>query len=475
MERDEVQQEVQALLQSSGDFDADVVVIGGGPGGYVAAIRAAQRGGKVIVIERDNAGGTCLNWGCIPTKALLATASLFSEMKHASKFGIKVETPTLDIPAVMKRKDQIVTQLRTGVEFLFKKNKIEYVKGTGRLLADNIVQVGERKIRARNVILALGSVVARPPIPGLGENYITSNEAISLSPLPKSVVIIGAGAVGLEMGYFWNACGVQVAIVEMLGKIGSNIDEEVAAELQRSMEKEGVRFHLNAAAKEVRDVEGGREVVASGEKGDISVKGEVLLVATSRWPNTKNQGLEEVGLTLDRGYIKVNDRMETNLPGVYAIGDCACQPMLAHKASREGIVAAENAMGGDERMQYNAIPGPIFTEPEVACVGLTEVEARERGYNVRVGKFPYRTLGKSLAMGNRVGFAKVIADQKYGEILGVHLVGPHATDMIAEAVVAMQSEATVEELAHSIHPHPTLSEALMEAAEDVFGLSPHKG
>jgi dihydrolipoamide dehydrogenase len=473
--REAVQQEVQALLQTSGDFDADVVIVGGGPGGYVAAVRAAQLGARVIIIEQDNAGGTCLNWGCIPSKALIATASLYAQIKDAAKFGIKVENVSLDVPAMMKRKDQIVAQLRQGVEYLFKKHKIEYLKDTGRLLKGNVVQVGDRKIKARNVILALGSVVARPPIPGLGDNYITSNEAISLEPLPKSICIIGGGIIGLEMGYFWNACGVQVTIVEMMNKVGSNIDEEVAAELQRSLEKEGIRFHLNAPAKEVRDVKGGREVVCGGEKGDITVKAEVLMLATSRWPNTKNQGLEDVGIELDRGFIKVNDRMETNLPNVYAIGDVACQPMLAHKASREGIIAAENALGGDHRMSYKAIPGPIFTEPEVACVGLTEKEARDQGYDVRVGKFPYRVLGKSLSIGNRVGFAKIVADQKYGEILGVHLIGPHATDMISEAVVAMESEATVEELAKSIHPHPTLSEATMEAAEDVFGMSIHKG
>ncbi|MBW3624151.1 MAG: dihydrolipoyl dehydrogenase [Armatimonadetes bacterium] len=462
------------MLQSSGEYEADVVVIGGGPGGYVAALRAAQLGGKAIVIERDNVGGTCLNWGCIPSKALLACANLIHHVKDAGRFGVNIENYSIDVTAMMKHKDQVVTQLRNGTEYLLKRLNVELIKDTGRLLPGNVVQVGDRRIKARNVILAMGSVVARPPIPGLGDNYITSNEALSLDPLPKSICIIGAGAVGLEMGYFWNACGVEVTTVEMTDKIGSNIDVDVASELKRALEKQGMRFYMNAPAKEVRDAEGGREVVCGGAKGDIVVKAETILLATSRWPATQDQGLEELGLEMERGFVKVNSKMETNLPGVYAIGDIAGHPMLAHKAHHEGFIAAENVMGGDHHMSYRAIPGPIYTEPEVASVGLTEPEARERGYEIQVGTFPNRILGKSLAMGNRSGFAKVISDRKYGEILGVHIIGPNATELIAEAVVAMESEATVEELAHSIHPHPSLSEGVMEAALDILGASVHK-
>ena len=474
-ELEETEPKTLAQRVPTGDFDADVVVIGGGPGGYMAALRAADLGGRAVCIERDNAGGTCTNWGCIPTKALLACVDLLAGAREGARFGVKAENVTPDLGAMMKHKDQAVKQQRQGVEFLLKKAKVEYIRDTGRLLKDNVVQVGDRQIKSRSVILAMGSVVARPPIPGLGDKYITSNEALSLDPLPKSVVIIGGGIVGLEFSYLWNVLGVEVTIIEMLPHVGSYLDDEVAEELERALRKSGIRIYTGAPAREVVDVEGGREVVCDTPKGEVRAKGEVVMLATGRWPATRDQGLEEIGLKVERGFIKVNERMETNLPHVYAIGDVIGPPMLAHKATHEGLVAAENAMGGSKRMSYKAIPAPIYTEPEVASVGLTEVDAREKGFDVRIGKFPYRINGKSVAIGNRTGFVKVIADQKYGEILGVHMIGPHVTDMIAEAVVAMVSEATVEELAHSIHPHPSLSEVTMEAALDVLGESLHKG
>jgi dihydrolipoamide dehydrogenase len=474
-ERESTQPEPQTKQADAGGYDADVVVIGGGPGGYVAALRAAELGGKAIVIERDNVGGTCLNWGCIPSKALLSSAELLNQAREASKFGVKIDNVSVDLPGMMKHKEQIVTQLRSGTEFLLKKAKVEVIRDTGRLLKGNVVQVGDRKIKARNVILAMGSVVARPPIPGLGDNYITSNEALSLQPLPKSICIIGAGAVGLELGFFWHSCGVEVTVAEMFPHIGTGLDAEISDELERALKKSGMRIHTGAKAQRIEDVEGGREVVCETAQGELRIKAEVLMLATGRWPASKDQGLEELGLKMERGFVQVNEKLETNLPGVYAIGDLIGGFMLAHKAHHEGAIAAENAMGRNKKMSYRAIPVVIFTNPEVASVGLTEAEAREAGYDVKTGKFPFRVLGKSLAIGNRTGFAKVIADQKYGEILGVHLIGPHVTDMISEAAVAIESEATVEELAHSVHPHPTLSEAIMEAALDVFGMSVHKG
>jgi dihydrolipoamide dehydrogenase len=459
----------------AGDYDADVVVIGGGPGGYVAALRAAALGGKAILIEKENVGGTCLNVGCIPSKALLSCAEVLNQTREGAKFGVKVNNIEIDTPSMMKHKEQIVSQLRGGTEFLLKRAKVEIIRDWGKLLKGNIVQAGDRKIKARNVILSMGSVVSRPPIPGLGDNYITSTEALSLQPLPKSVCIIGGGAIGLEFAFFWHSCGVEVTIVEMLPYIGTGLDAEISDELKRALQKSGIRIHNSAKAKQINDIEGGREVVCDSDDGELRVKAEVLLLATGRSPATRDQGLEELGLKMDRGFVLANERLETNLPGVYAIGDLIGGPMLAHKAHHEGAIAAENAMGMSHKMSYKAIPIVIFTNPEVASVGLTEAAAREAGYDIRVGKFPFRTLGKSLAIGNRTGFAKVIADQKYGEILGVHLIGPHVTDMISEAAVAIESEATVEELAHSVHPHPTLSEAIMEAALDVNGLSVHKG
>lgn len=469
-----IEHEVQELLRHSTDKDADVVIIGAGPGGYVAAIRAAQLGARTILVERDKLGGTCLNVGCIPTKALLHSVEVLREAKEAEPFGVVVDGVRPDIARMMKRKDDVVRQLVTGVGFLMKKNNVEVIQAEGRLLPDRVVQAGDRQIRAGNVILALGSVVARIPVPGLDE-YLVSDDAIALTEIPESMAVIGAGAVGLEFAYMYHRLGTKVTIIELMPQILPGVDEEIAGQLDRALRKDGIRIHTSARAQEARRVDGGWELDVATEKGVQKVTAQKVLMAVGRRPATQGAGLEELGIKLNRGAIVVDEHMRTSVPGVYAIGDVVGGLLLAHKASEEGKVAAENCCGLDSKMDYRTIPGAVYTDPEVATVGLTEAAAREAGYDVRVGRFPFRPLGKALAIGAREGMVKVVSDAKYGEILGIHMVGPHVTDLISEAVVAMHSEATVEEIGRAVHPHPTLSEALMEAALDAMGQPIHKG
>lgn len=451
----------------------DVVVIGGGPGGYVSAIRAAQLGGKVVLIEKKHLGGTCLNIGCIPSKALLYAASLYEKITQAKKLGILADHLRVDMGVLSKHRDQTVLQLRKGVEFLLKKNQVEVITGEGRLLKGRVVRVGSRELRARNVILAYGSVVKRILIPGL-DSYITSDEALSNSELPESILIIGAGAIGMEFAYFYHTLGVRTIVVEIMPQILPGIEEEIAGELHAAFRRKGVQIYTNSRVKSAERKGQHWVLTVAGPEGEETVEVAQVMMAVGRAPATSGQGLEELGIKMDRGFILVDQQMQTSLPGVYAIGDIVPGPQLAHKASAEGKVAAENCMGIPSKMDYRAVPTCIYTEPEVASVGLREQEAREKGYDVRVGRFPYSALGKGLAMGERYGLFKIVSEAKYGEILGVHIVGPQATELIAEAVTAIISEATVEELAHSIHPHPTLSEGLYEAALDALGRPIHK-
>ncbi|MGQ9523585.1 MAG: dihydrolipoyl dehydrogenase [Armatimonadota bacterium] len=451
-----------------------MVVIGGGPGGYVAAIRAAQLGAKTVLVERNKLGGTCLNVGCIPTKALLHCVEVLNEAKNAAEFGVHAEIVKPDLPRMMKRKDDIVKQLVTGVGFLMKKHNIEVVDAEGRLLRDRVVQAGDRTIRAANVILALGSVVARISIPGLDE-YLTSTEALELTEVPESLAVIGAGAVGIEFAYMYHKLGAKVTVIEMMPQILPGLDEEVVSHLDRSLRKSGLRIYTSATVKEAQRTDSGWELTVETEKGDQKVEAEKVLMAVGRVPATDGAGLEELGIKLNRRAIVVDDHMQTSVPGVYAVGDVVGGLQLAHKAFEEGKVAAENCCGLDVKMDHRFIPGAVYTNPEIATVGMTEAQAKEAGYDVRVGRFPFRPLGKAIAIGSREGMVKVVADARYGEVLGVHMVGPHVTDMISEAVVAMQSEATVEEIGRAVHPHPTLSEALMEAALDAMGQAIHKG
>lgn len=462
----------------------DVTVIGTGPGGYVAAIRAAQMGLKVAVVERDpiGTGGTCLLRGCIPTKALLHTADLFDEIKHGKDFGIVVENLSLDFAAVQNRKNRIVTRLSKGIEtYLFKKNKITLFKGQGRLDGGRSVVVkggdgAETRVKTKNVILATGS---KPrSIPGLtpdGKAIITSDEILQLGQVPKSLTVIGAGAVGMEFASIFARFGSTVTVIEMLPRVLPLEDEEISAEAGKMLAKY-MTIHTGARTEGALKGAQGVEVAFTDSKGNASaVTAELLLVAVGRGPVTDGLGLESTKVQLERGYVRVSERMETDEPGVFAIGDVATiggrpHPQLAHVASAEGIGVAERLAGkGTEPVNYDQVPSATYCMPEVAGIGLTEAEAKKRGYDVKVGKFAFGNIAKPRIIGQDGGFVKVVSEAKYDEVLGVHMVGPHVTDLISEAAVALRLESTTEEIARTIHPHPTLPEALMQAAESVYG------
>ena len=461
----------------------DLTVIGSGPGGYVAAIRAAQLGLKTAVVERDPAGcgGTCLLRGCIPTKALLHTADLFQDLKNGREFGIVADNVGIDFPALMTRKQRIVNRLSKGIEtYLFKKNKITLYKGQGRLEgARTVVVKGEReetKVATKAVLLATGS---RPrSLPGItpdGKAIVTSDEILELKEMPKSLLVIGAGAVGIEFASVFARFGSTVTVIELLPRVLPLEDEEISAEAGKLLAKQ-MKIFTGAKTEAALKTQGGVEVAFRAGAGEAqSITAEMLLVAVGRGPVTDGLGLDSTKVELDRGHVKVDARMETAEPGVYAIGDVVTvegrpHPQLAHVASAEGIGVAERLAGKHtEPVNYDRVPSATYCSPEVAGVGLTEAEARKRGHDVKVGKFAFGNIAKPRIVGHDGGLVKVVSDARYDEVLGVHMVGPHATDLIAEACVALQLESTVEEIARTIHPHPTLSEALMQAAEAVYG------
>lgn len=478
-----VYEEIQEMMASGGPFEVDILFLGAGPGGYVGAIKAAKMGAKTVVIEKNHLGGTCLNVGCIPTKALLSTVEVLEHVKKSSDFGITVEGYSFDFSKMMQRKDKVVNQLRKGIEILFKNLNIKLVRGTGKIVDAHTVEVvGEdgqtQQITAKNIIIATGSVPTPLPLPGfeVGGAVWSSNETLAATELPKSLVVVGGGYVGLEFGYTFARLGSEVTVVEMLPQIAGTMDGEIAKELEKSLKKSGMKILTNTAVIRAEDIPGGKRVIVRTPDGsEQQIEAEKVLVSIGRKPVIDGIGLENIGVQTERGCIVVNDRMQTNVPGVYAIGDCVGNPMLAHAAFHEGVVAVENCLGHDAHVDNRVIPGVVFTHPEVASVGLTEEKAREQyGDDIRVGKFPFIANGKALGMGEREGFAKVISEPKYGEILGVHIIGPHATDMISEAAVAMQGELTVEDVAGTVHPHPTLSEPLHEAMMDTMGQSLHK-
>jgi dihydrolipoamide dehydrogenase len=467
---------------SSEEFD--VTVIGSGPGGYVAAIRAAQMGLKVACVERDplGTGGTCLLRGCIPTKALLHTADLFDDLKHGREYGIVADNIGLDFTALMGRKQRIVTRLSKGIEsYLFKKNKITLFKGHGRLEGGKAVVVKaadgtETKVATKNVILATGS---RPrTLPGLtpdGTAIITSDEILELKQAPKSLIVIGAGAVGIEFASIFARFGAATTVIELLPRVLPLEDEEISAEAGKLLGKY-MTIHTGARTEGALKTAHGVEVAFRNQAGEAkSVTAELLLVAVGRGPVTDGLNLESTKVQLEKGYIRTNASLATDEPGVYAIGDVVTidgkpHPQLAHVASFEGIGVAERLAGKKtEPVNYDRVPSATYCQPEVAGVGLTEAEAKKRGYDVKVGKFNFGNLAKPRIVGHDTGFVKVVSEAKYDEVLGVHMVGPHATDLIAEACVALQLEATTEAISRTMHPHPTLSETLMQAAEAVYG------
>ncbi len=467
--------------------DFDLIIIGSGPGGYVAGIRAGQLGLKVAVVEKDpKLGGTCLHRGCIPTKALLHTASLLDEIRGVAEHGIQVPAPTLDIARAHDRKRKVVDKNARGIESLFKKYKVTgMLQGTGRLVGPNQVEVdgrdGKRVLSTRFVMIATGSVPRDVPIaPADGERVLNSDHVLLLERVPKSIAVLGAGAVGTEFASLYASFGSEVTLIEMLPRILPIEDEEVSAELERALRKRKIKVLTGArlTAAERTDTGVRLTVERQGKAGapatPETIEAELLLSAVGRSPVTGGIGLEALGIELERGYVKVNPLMQTNLPHVYAIGDVVNTPWLAHVASAEGILAVEHMAGKPvQPINYDHVPSCTYCDPEVGSVGLSEARARERGYDVAVGKFPFTALGKAAILGHTGGFVKVVRETRYDELLGVHIIGASATDLIAEACAALHLEATDEELIRTIHAHPTLSEAVGEAAHAALGHAIH--
>jgi dihydrolipoamide dehydrogenase len=485
-------------------YDVDLVVIGGGPGGYPAAIHAAKMGAKVVCVDFDSAGGTCLNWGCIPTKTMIGSVAALEQARHGADFGLILGEVGYDFDKLMARKDKVVATLVGGVEFLFKKNKVRFLKGKAKLADSHTVEVAledgkTERVTAASIILATGSVVA--PLPSavqviggdssdadvfidnrevrkrkaagtLGKTTLwTSNEAVSAPEVPKRLVVLGAGAVGTEFAYTYNGLGSQVTLIEFMPNIVPPADPDLSKELHSLLTKAGITI-LTSTKVVAIDVPG-RKVKYVSEKGDGELEFDKMLIGVGRRAYTDGLGLENAGVNFDGRKIVVDEYMRTSVPHIYAIGDAAGGG-LAHVATREGEVAGENALGHETKMDYTAVPYCVYTEPEMAWTGLTEQQARDKGFDVQVGKFTFKSLGKALAINENVGLVKIVTDAKYGEILGVHIVGPHATDLIHEACVSIKLESTIEELMHTIHAHPTLAEAIMEAALDVKGESVNK-
>jgi dihydrolipoamide dehydrogenase len=457
----------------------DLIIIGSGPGGYVAGVRAGQLGMKVAVVERDpKFGGTCLLRGCIPTKALLHTASVLDEIREADTLGIQVAPPALDIVKAQERKQKVVDSNSRGVEFLFKKNKVTGIHGTGRITGPNEVEVagadGKQTYGAKHILIATGSVPRDVPIaPTDGERILNSDHILELKKIPASIAVLGAGAVGTEFASIYTSFGSKVTLIEMLPRILPIEDEEVSAELQKALRKRGIDVMTGTKMLGVDRTDGGVRLRLEGGKVD-TVEAELLLVAIGRRPVTEGLGLDALGIELDRGYVKVDPLMRTAVPNIYAIGDVINTPWLAHVASAEGILAVEHMAGLPVRpINYDRVPSCTYCDPEVASVGLTEAKARERGYDVAVGKFPFTALGKAKVIGKTTGFVKVVRETKYDEVLGVHIIGAHATDLIAEACVALQMEGTDEELMRTMHAHPTMAEGVMEAAHAAHGQAIH--
>jgi dihydrolipoamide dehydrogenase len=458
----------------------DLIVIGSGPGGYSAAVRAGQYGLKTAIIEKDpKLGGTCLHVGCIPTKALLHTAELWTFANHSADEGITIETPALNFPKVIDRKNGIVQKHAKGVEFLMKKNKVEWIKGFGAIKGPGKVEVtsdkGTQTLETKNILIATGSEARM--LPGLtpdAEFILTNIEILNLLSVPKSLMVIGAGAVGVEFASMFQRFGSQVSIFEMLPRIVPVEDEEVSKELERVFKKNGIRVETGAKCDNVQKTGTSVKMKVTLSNGKTEdVEADKLLVAVGRSPNTAKIGLENTKVVTDRGFIKVDPYQQTDEPGIYAIGDVvAGTPQLAHVASSQGMVAVAKMAGKPATpIHRNRIPGATYTEPGIGSVGLTEAQARAAGYSVKVGKFPFVANSKATILGSHDGFVKVIADEKHGEILGVHIIGPQAFELISEAVAAMEAEATVETMMHTIHAHPTLYEAVGEAFNNVYGLA----
>ncbi len=453
----------------------DIIVLGSGPGGYVTAIRASQLGFKVAVIEKENLGGVCLNWGCIPTKALLKSAQVFDYLKHAADYGLKVDNVDKDFNAVVARSRNVAGGMSKGVQFLMKKNKIDVINGFGKVKPGKKIDVTAEdgkvtEYSADNIIIATGARSRElPNLPQDGVKVIGYRQAMTLPTQPKSMIIVGSGAIGVEFAHFYNSMGTDVTIVEFMPNIVPVEDEDVSKQMERSMKKAGVKIMTNSSVEKIDTTGNGVKATVKTAKGEETLEAEILLSAVGIKTNIENIGLEEVGIATDRDKILVNDFYQTNVPGYYAIGDITPGQALAHVASAEGILCVEKIAGLHvEPLDYGNIPGCTYATPEIASVGLTEKAAKEKGYEIKVGKFPFSASGKATAAGATDGFVKVIFDAKYGEWLGCHMIGAGVTDMIAEAVVARKLETTGHEILKAVHPHPTMSEAVMEAVAAAY-------
>ena len=453
----------------------DVIVIGSGPGGYVTAIRASQLGLKTAIVEKESLGGVCLNWGCIPTKALLKSAQVFEYIQHAEDFGINVKDADADFGSVVKRSRGVADGMSKGIDFLMKKNKIEVIMGTAKVKAGKKVDVEDAdgkttEYSASNIIIATGARSRElPNLPQDGKKIIGYRKAMTLDKKPSKMVVVGSGAIGVEFAYFYNAMGVEVTVVEYMPNIVPVEDEDVSKQLARSFKKSGIKVMTNSSVESVDTSGKGCVVSVKTKKGEETIECDVVLSAVGITANIENIGLEDVGIVTDKGKILVNDFYQTNMPGYYAIGDVLPTQALAHVASAEGIICVEKIAGHNpEPLDYGNIPGCTYCSPEISSVGYTEKAAKEAGYDVKVGKFPFSASGKASAAGHKDGFVKVIFDAKYGEWLGCHMIGYNVTEMIAEAVVARKLETTGHEILKAVHPHPTMSEAVMEAVAAAY-------
>lgn len=454
----------------------DVIVLGSGPGGYPAAIRASQLGKKVAIVEKESLGGICLNWGCIPTKALLKSAQVYEYAKHATDYGINITNPTADFGGVIKRSRGVADKMSKGIQFLMKKNKIEVIMGTGKLIASNKLEItaadnSKQILEAKNIIIATGGRARQlPTMPIDGKKIIGYREAMSLPQQPKSMIICGSGAIGSEFAYFYNSMGTKVTIVEFMPRIVPVEDEDISKEMEKQFKKQGITIMTNSEVTKVDTAGAGVKATVKTATGDITLEADILLSAVGVVANIENIGLESLGVKTDKGKIIVDANQQTSVPGIYAIGDCTPGQALAHVASKEGINAAEHLCGHKpEPIDYNNIPGCTYTTPEIASVGYTEKAAKDAGYEVKIGKFPFVASGKAVAGGATEGFVKVIYDAKYGEFLGCHMIGSNVTEIIAEAVVARKLETTAHEILNAVHPHPTMSEGLKEATAAAYG------
>ena len=452
-----------------------VLVIGGGPGGYVAAIRAAQLGAKVALVESAEIGGTCLNRGCMPTKALLHSSEVYEQATNSQSIGIIANDVAIDWDRVQKNRQEVTNKLTGGVRALIKMNKISLVEGSAEFTGAKTVKVGERELSAEHIIIATGSYPIMPPIPGVKESKacIDSTACLTLDHIPESMLVIGGGVIGIELGAVYQRFGTKVTVIEMLPKLLPLMDSELTGMVRAQMESKGMEIHTESRVVSVSDTANGALVKVACPDGEREFTAEMVLVCVGRGPNTSDLALEKAGIANDKGYIQVNDRMETNIPGVYAIGDCNGKLMLAHAAMAMGEVAAENAMGGTSRFDADSSPSCVYVGPEFAGVGYTEERAKELGIEYKVGRFPTSANGKSLVMGSTDGMVKVLGGSKYGEILGVHILAERATDLIEEAALAIKLEATTEELINTVHCHPTISEALREGVLAAEGRAIH--